>query len=474
MLALVVFEHDGAQHAVTANDGNNDAGKTLVGAFYRVDAQGFGIGTGVHHQHFAIHKHAVIRQVRRDVDWLVLVTHAVLVNVVRMRQTFFGVPPPDADVAGIEHFTQLVANQIDDGAQVQLPGHALLNAVYHRQLGFALLGLLQQPLRFVEQASVLERGAHRRADGGEHAQVGLAVGMLALVVLDDDEAQHALGAVDRRGEQRVGPVGARYGTTDACRELLLVRTQVAADALAQQPHLARVLGPHLARRPLRQVLTVLDVVENLHGVGFGVPPADAQVLALEQHAQLVAHQIHDVLEAELGGHALLNAVDQRQLGGALLECGCLLGDLGLEILDPVRMSRRHGGLGCEHCQSIAVAVGEAAESALDVGVEVAEHLLPRHQRSDHATALLGFVGPRGAVTKMDCAGAACRVEPGGDGLQQRCGTFALGQPGAGDLERTFRRLEHQQHAPGARRTDKVFNQRTLQPVGAARRALRHR
>ena len=43
---------------------------------------------------------------------------------------------------------------------VELAGHALLDAVDQRQLRRALLGFLQQPLRLVEQARVLERDAH--------------------------------------------------------------------------------------------------------------------------------------------------------------------------------------------------------------------------------------------------------------------------------------------------------------------------
>ncbi len=39
--------------------------------------------------------------------------------------------------------------------------NAFLDAVDDRELGGALLGFLEQPLRLVEQARVLERDAHR-------------------------------------------------------------------------------------------------------------------------------------------------------------------------------------------------------------------------------------------------------------------------------------------------------------------------
>ena len=65
----------------------------------------------------------------------------------------------------LKHLAQLVAHQVDDGLEVELGGHALLDAVDDRQLGVALLGLLQQPLRLVEQARVLQRHAHAGGDG---------------------------------------------------------------------------------------------------------------------------------------------------------------------------------------------------------------------------------------------------------------------------------------------------------------------
>ncbi len=88
---------------------------------------------------------------------------AVLV-VVRTQQLIGRwVVPADADVAGLEHLAQLVADEVDDRLEVELGRHPLLDAVDHRELGGALLGFLQQPLRLVEEARVLERDAHRVA-----------------------------------------------------------------------------------------------------------------------------------------------------------------------------------------------------------------------------------------------------------------------------------------------------------------------
>ena len=89
--------------------------------------------------------------------------------------------PADADVVGLQHLAQLVADQVDDGLEVERAGDALLDAVDHRHLGVALLGFLQQALRLVEEARALQRHAHRGADGGQQPHVVVAEGVLALV-----------------------------------------------------------------------------------------------------------------------------------------------------------------------------------------------------------------------------------------------------------------------------------------------------
>ena len=69
----------------------------------------------------------------------------------------------DTHVAGVEHVAELVADEIDDGLEIELRGHPLLDAVDHREFGGALLGFLQQTLRLVEQPRVLERAPMQAA-----------------------------------------------------------------------------------------------------------------------------------------------------------------------------------------------------------------------------------------------------------------------------------------------------------------------
>ena len=70
----------------------------------------------------------------------------------------------DARCRWREALAQLVADQVDDRLEVELRRQPLLDAVDDRQLGGALLGLLEQALGLVEQARVLQRHAHA---GGE-------------------------------------------------------------------------------------------------------------------------------------------------------------------------------------------------------------------------------------------------------------------------------------------------------------------
>ncbi len=81
----------------------------------------------------------------------------VLIEIVDSLLRF--VEPADPDLSCLQYFAQLVADEVDDRLEVQLGGDALLDAVDDCELGGALLGLLQQALRFVEQPRVFKRRA---------------------------------------------------------------------------------------------------------------------------------------------------------------------------------------------------------------------------------------------------------------------------------------------------------------------------
>ena len=101
---------------------------------------------------------------------------------------------------------------------------------------------------------------------------------------------------------------------------------------------------------------MLDDIGHVHRLAVGIHESDVQVLAREHLAQLVAHQVHDGLEVQRARDALLDAVDQRQLGCALLGGRRALGHLLLQPLLRAQVGQRHGGLGGQGGQQVTVAV----------------------------------------------------------------------------------------------------------------------
>ena len=90
-------------------------------------------------------------------------------------------------------------------------GHALLDAVDHRELGVALLGLLAQALGLLEQAGVLERRRHARRDAADQVDFGIAERGGARV-FHRDRPEQPLAAADRSDHDRT-----RRGRLRRCR-----------------------------------------------------------------------------------------------------------------------------------------------------------------------------------------------------------------------------------------------------------------
>ena len=87
-------------------------------------------------------------------------------------------------------------------------------------------------------------------------------------------------------------------------------------------------------------------------------------------------------------------------------------DLALEALGEAHVGERDGGLAREHRQQVAVAVVEAAERAVDVGVDVAEQLALHDQRRDRGWLRWASRGaPSGVWRRLDGAIAACLEQP---------------------------------------------------------------
>jgi len=119
------------------------------------------------------------------------------------------VEPPDAELARFQHLAQLVADKIDDRLEIELGGHTLLDAVDHGELGGALLRLLEQALRLVEKARVLQRCAERSCHRRDQPDIRRRERVLAFEVLDADVAKKPVAHDDGHAQHRPAAIGAR-------------------------------------------------------------------------------------------------------------------------------------------------------------------------------------------------------------------------------------------------------------------------
>ncbi len=287
-------------------------------------------------------------ELRRDVDSLPVFVRVRVVDPIRLR-----VIDANAHVRLIENLADLVADGVVDALHVELGGERLLHAVDDRELGRALLALLEQALRLVEQARVFERDAHAVGERLEEAHVGFAVRVLALHVdkvdqpagLVPDDQRHVEGRfLVQRAGQRVTPVLFRLVLGIFVDDNRFAR----ANDVSCKSLLTERVG--LDRDPF-PVLVDIRVVDQ---VGLRIVDADAQVRLIEDLADLVADGVVDALHVELGGQRLLHARDDGELGRALL--------LGLEqplrLVEQARVLERDRHRVGERGQQAHVGIGE--------------------------------------------------------------------------------------------------------------------
>ena len=218
----------------------------------------------------------------------------------------------------MEDLADLVADGVVDALHVELGGERLLHAVDDRELGGALLALLEQALRLVEEARVLQRDAHAVGKRLQQAHVRVAERVLALHV-DQVDQPARLVADDQRHEHRRLLVR-RAGQREAA--VLLGRPRAMFSLMTSVSRVRRTCAAKPVSRSgsesIVDPLPVLVDVGIVNQVRLRVVDADAQVGVVEDLADLVADGVVDALHVELGGERLLHAVDDRELGGALL------------------------------------------------------------------------------------------------------------------------------------------------------------
>ena len=177
--------------------------------------------------------------------------------------------------------------------------------------------------------------------------------------------------------------------------------------------------------------------------------------------QLVADALDDRLEAEPGGHAVLDAADQRQLAA-----------LRLELVRQRRMAARvvkvGGGPTGEAGQAVEVGGGEAAVAAVDVGIKEAEARAAGADRNDDAAALPALLDALRPVAQLRLAGPRCFGQPGPEGREQCSWLLAPRQARGGDPEACF--IVEQQHRPPGATERSRLGEQALAEGGLADRA----
>ena len=212
-----------------------------------------------------------------------------------------------------------------------MAAHSLLDAVDHRQLGSAPLGLFQQALRLVEEARVFQRHAHAGGQGFEQAHLGLAVGMLAAHVAELDQSACLVARHQRHHQLRPGFRHVRH-QLGAVGSTCLVHAFIDDERLAGAQDVgAEALVTHgLVGEEV--TLVVVVGVRIALDAGRTVVRANAHERAGKYFAQLFAHRVVYARHAELAGQRLLHGVDDRELGRTLLQQGVR----GLQLLRTLR------------------------------------------------------------------------------------------------------------------------------------------
>jgi hypothetical protein len=231
---------------------------------------------------------------------------------------------------GVEELAHLTAHEGDHRRDVELCHERLADAVDHRQLGGAPPGLGQQAAGFGEEPDVLDRDTQARRQRAQQAHVRMGEGVFLVEVQQRDHAGGFV-AVHQRHEQR----RARPCAVQRVAERELLHLMPDQERLAGFEH--RALQSAERECLGATALAVPGCVGVVERACRAIILADHHHMCVEHIAHGIAHQVVHGLHVELCGEALLNAVDQRQLGiaapqfvgvGGRLDCRRFVGGHG--------------------------------------------------------------------------------------------------------------------------------------------------
>jgi len=349
---------------------------------------------------------------RRAVDSNAL---SALVDVRIMHQVRLGIVDPDAHVAVPEDFPDLVADRVVDPLDVELGRERRLHAVDDRELGVPLLGFLEQALRLVEQASVLERDAHGVGERLQQAHVRIAERVLALHVHQLDESARLV-----RGNQR--HIDRRFFALGAGEDETTVRLDLLRHVFIDHQHLARaqhVRAKALVGKRCRGDGNALPAFVNereMHQAGLRVVDTDFHVRLVKDLADLVADRVVDALHVQLGGERRLHAVDDRQLRRALLA----FLEEALRLVEEAGALQRHAHTRSDRAQQPHLGFAESVLALVVLQHDQTEDAITSEDR--HEDSGLAVIGARqcacpeggrvGAISENDRLPRAQDLRPG--------------------------------------------------------------
>ena len=210
----------------------------------------------------------------------------------------------DADHLRVEHLAHPVTDEVVDGLRVELPRDRGLDAVDQRQLGVPLPGLL-------DEARIFEGGADAAGERDEQPLIRVAERVLAVDVLQRDDAGGTAAGQERHEEHRLRRLSGdrhRVAVELGRRRDIVVHEQ-------RLTGLEHVLPETDQRHRLDlEALAALDHVRKPEESGRLVVRRDADGLRVVDLVDLVADDLVDRLLVELGGNGGLDAVDQGELG----------------------------------------------------------------------------------------------------------------------------------------------------------------
>ena len=284
-------------------------------------------------------------------DRLVGKPHAAFDRVGKVDQARFVVEDPDVEDLGVEHLAQALADQVVHRLHLDLGREAPLDLIDDRELGGPLVRLGQEPLRLVEQAGILKRDAEARRERREHADIRLRECVLAVQVLERDDADR-LAAGDQGREQRGQWRLARQD--GGLIEQLRHRREVFVDEVRLAGFDDVLPNPDERDRLLGEPDATFDRVHERDRLGGSVDDADVDDLRVEHVAHTIPDDVVHGLHVDLRCQAVLDLVDDRELSRALVR----LLEQALGLVEQAGVLERHAHAGREGAQHSLVGLGE--------------------------------------------------------------------------------------------------------------------